>query len=139
MKRAQILLALSVVALVTGCSSTPPEPLVPPGTAPRTIPAQVQAPPGLSDHDFDAWLAAQRTRVGDARAAAHKQYADAEFTCWRRFAVNDCLSGARKVRRSALDGLRAEELALNQQERQRDTAARLKALDDKQRAAEPKP
>ena len=138
MKRAPILFILSALALVTGCSSTPPAPVVPPAAVVRSIPAHVQAPSGLSDQDFNAWLTAQRSRVGDARTAAHKAYSEAEVTCWRRFAVNDCLMDERKRRRAVLDGLREEELALNLQERQRTTAARLKALDDKQRAAEPK-
>ena len=137
MKRAQILFALAVAALVVGCTSTPPAPLVPAGSAPRAIPAQVQAPPGLSDADFRAWLTAQRGRVATERAAAHQKYADAETMCWQRFAVNDCLRGARRERRAALDGLRAEDLALNHQERQRNTAARLKDLEDKQRPAVP--
>ena len=139
MKRAPIPLTLAALALLlSACTSTPPAPLTPPGTVQRAIPAQVQAPAGLDDGAFDTWLTAQRSRVADERAVAHKQFADAEFTCWRRFAVNDCLAGARKVRRSALDDLRAQELALNQQERDRRTEARLKALDEKQRAADAK-
>ncbi|MFD1710725.1 hypothetical protein FVQ98_02060 [Ottowia sp. GY511] len=138
MKRAQILFIFPVLALVTGCTSTPPAPPVPPAEVVRKIPPQVQAPTGLNDQDFDAWLTAQRARVSDARSAAHRQYSEAEFACWRRFAVNDCLLDARKQRRGALDGLREEELALNLQERQRTTTARLKTLEGKQRAAEPK-
>lgn len=136
MKRALIPFAVAAAALIAGCTSTPPAPLVPAGSAPRAIPAQVQAPSGLSDSDFDAWLTAQRARVSTERASTHQKFADAETMCWRRFAVNDCLRGARRERRAALDGLRGEELALNQQERERDTASRLKDLQDKQRAAQ---
>ena len=138
MKRSLTLLAVSLAVLAAGCTSTPSGPPVPPAEVQRVIPAQVQAPPDLSDKDFDAWLKAQRSRVAGERTVAHQKFSEAEMQCWQRFAVNDCLRGARKERRTALDGLRHEELALNQQERERDTAARLKALEDKQRAAEPK-
>lgn len=138
MKRAPISSVFALAALVAGCTSTPLEPPVPPAEVQRAIPAQVQAPTGLSDKDFDDWLNAQRARTGNERAAAQQKFAEAEMLCWQRFAVNDCLRGARKERRTVLERLRQEELALNQQERQRNTAARLKALDDKQRAAEPK-
>ena len=138
MKRTSILLAVSLAFLAAGCASTPPGPPVPPAEIQRAIPAQVQAPPDLGDKDFEAWLTAQRSRVASERTVAHQKFAEAEMQCWQRFAVNDCLRGVRKERRTVLDGLRQEELALNQQERQRNTAARLKELQDKQRAAEPR-
>ena len=136
MTRASILWALAGCGLAAGCTSTPATPPVPPATVMRPIPQSVQAPDGLSDADFQSWLDGQRTRVDAARTTAHKAYADAELECWHRFAVNDCLSKARAKRRSTLDGLRAEELALNQQERQRTTADKLQQLQEKQRTGE---
>ena len=118
MTRASILLALAMSGLAAGCTSTPATPPVPPATLVRPIPPSVHAPDGLSDADFQSWLDGQRTRVDGARTAAHKAYSDAELVCWHRFAVNDCLSKARAKRRSTLDGLRAEELALGDPERQ---------------------
>ena len=136
MTRASILFALAVGGLAAGCTSTPATPPVPPATVVRPSPQSVQAPAGLSDADFQVWLDAQRARVESARTAAHQSYVEAETACWRRFAVNDCLGAARVKRRSTLDGLRTEELALNQQERQRTTADKLQQLQEKQRAGE---
>lgn len=136
MKRVFVPFACSFVLLGAGCSSTPPTPVVPPGSAVRAIPAEVQAPVNLDDKAFGAWLATHRTRVTNARAAAHQQFSEAEMACWHRFAVNDCLSVARADRRKVLNQLRDEELALNLQERQRSAAARLQQLGDKQRAAD---
>jgi hypothetical protein len=55
-------------------------------------------------------LAAQRTAIGQAEAAQ-------QAACWQKFAVNACLSEARRARRQALEPLRQQELALNAQER----------------------
>ncbi len=136
MKRALIPLACPLVLLMAGCTSTPPTPAVPPASVVRPVPPEVQAPAGLNDSDFNQWLGAERKRVTDARASAQQQFSDAEMACWQRFAVNDCVSRARADRRTKLTRLRDEELALNLQERQRTTAARLKQLDEKQRGAE---
>ncbi|MFV0678885.1 MAG: hypothetical protein ACK5NW_01085 [Ottowia sp.] len=82
------------------------------------------------------WLAAERTRIGDARRAAQQQFDEAERACWRRFTVNACISDARIERRATTDRLRQEDLALNAVERQRRTAERLRTLDQKQQDAE---
>jgi hypothetical protein len=55
-------------------------------------------------------LAAQRSTIGQAEAAQ-------QVVCWQKFAVNACLSDARRARRQALEPLRQQELALNAQER----------------------
>jgi hypothetical protein len=55
-------------------------------------------------------LAAQRSTIGQAEAAQ-------QAVCWQKFAVNACLSDARRARRQALEPLRQQELALNAQER----------------------
>ena len=136
MKRVFVLLACLVAVLGVGCSSTPPTPVIPPGSTARVIPPEVQAPRGLGDKDFGTWLTTQRARVSDARALAHQQFSEAEMACWQRFAVNDCLSDARADRRKVLNRLREEELAVNLQERQRNTAAKLQQLGEKQRAPE---
>lgn len=82
-------------------------------------------------------MTTERTRVTQSRAAAHQTFSEAETACWRRFAVNDCVSNARADRRKVLASLRDEELGLNLQERQRNTAAKLKQLNDKQGAPDP--
>ena len=137
MKRVPISLVGSLALLAAGCTATPPAPLVPPASVVRAIPPAVQAPSGLDDGAFEAWLTTERTRVTQSRAAAHQTFSEAETACWRRFAVNDCVSNARADRRKVLASLRDEELGLNLQERQRNTAAKLKQLNDTQGAPDP--
>lgn len=88
-----------------------------------------QAPAG---DDLPAWLKAERTRIQVARTEATQRFADAEKNCWRRFAVNDCLREASDERRLQLDRLRQEDLALNDLERKRGAAKRLRDLEKKQ-------
>ena len=78
------------------------------------------------------WLAAERKRIEAERRAAGQRFETAEKACWQRFAVNACLRQARSDRRGTLDRLRQEDLALNEVERQRRTAARLRELEDKE-------
>ena len=54
-----------------------------------------------------------------------------EKACWKRFAVNDCVSRARQQRRQTQDRLRQQELALNALER------RLAAQPDDPAASQP--
>jgi hypothetical protein len=70
-------------------------------------------------------LAAQRSVIGQAEEAQ-------QAVCWQKFAVNACLSEARRARRQALDPLRQQELALNAQERLWRTEQRDKRLQGKQ-------
>jgi hypothetical protein len=70
-------------------------------------------------------LAAQRSDIGQAEAQQ-------QVVCWQKFAVNACLSEARRARRQALEPLRQQELALNAQERLWRTEQREKRLQGKQ-------
>ncbi len=55
-------------------------------------------------------LAAQRSAIAQAEESQ-------QAACWQKFAVNACLSDARRTRRQALEPLRQQELILNAQER----------------------
>lgn len=70
-------------------------------------------------------LAAQRSAIGQAEGQQ-------QAVCWQKFAVNACLSEARRARRQALEPLRQQELALNTQERLWRTEQREKRLQGKQ-------
>ena len=70
-------------------------------------------------------LAAQRSAIGQAEGQQ-------QAVCWQKFAVNACLSEARRARRQALEPLRQQELALNAQERLWRTEQREKRLQGKQ-------
>lgn len=90
---------------------------------------------GSDDGAFQQTDNAERRRIADGRAAAHARYDQDRRACWQRFAVNACLDQARERRRAVLDALRHDELALNAQERERRTAARLDELAHKQAAS----
>ena len=93
-------------------------------------------PQGLADAPFAQWLAAQRQRIAQGRAAARQRYHDDERACWQRFAVNDCLRDARLQRRGVLDALRRDEQGVNAAERERRTGERLRAIEDKRPPAQ---
>jgi hypothetical protein len=77
-------------------------------------------------------LAAQRSAIGQAEAQQ-------QVVCWQKFAVNACLTEARRARRQALEPLRQQELALNAQERMWRTEQRDKRLQGKQTDARETP
>lgn len=115
--RTSPLLLLAALALA-GCAQTPWTGSV----APTEVP--LSAPEGASERQFESWLAAERARVAQTRAAAQQRYHDDELACWHRFAVNDCLHDARTRRRAVLDAMRRQDLQLSALERQRRTARR---------------
>lgn len=82
----------------------------------------------------DASVAAERARLKAGREQAEAQFRAQEQACYRKFAVNDCLSAARAKRRTAVDDLRRQEIALNDAERKRKAAERRQAIDDKAQA-----
>lgn len=77
-------------------------------------------------------VAAERERIRGERAAAEAGFAEAQKSCYGRFAVHDCIDAARRARNATLAGLRAQELSLNEAERKRKAADRLRELDQRQ-------
>lgn len=77
-------------------------------------------------------LAAQRQRVLDAFEAQSQD-------CWQKFAVNSCISQARRIRRADLEPIRQAELAVNERERQWRTQQRDERLQNKQAESAVKP
>jgi hypothetical protein len=59
----------------------------------------------------------QREAFEQDRQVVMSAYEQAAKACWQKFAVNACLSDARKARRAALEPLRQKDLVLNTQER----------------------
>ncbi len=128
-------LPLACVALLAACSSAPPADPRADIRAADAAAARALAATAPPESDADAlqpWLDSQRTRIEAARAVSVKRFEADEKACWQRFAVNACIRQARVQRRGVLDRLRQEELAVNDVERQRRTAARLQQLQDKQ-------
>jgi len=77
-------------------------------------------------------LAAQRQRVLDAFEVRSQD-------CWQKFAVNNCISQARRIRRADLEPIRQAELAVNEQERQWRTQQRNERVQNKQGEGAVKP
>ncbi|GAB1389345.1 MAG: hypothetical protein AMXMBFR78_05200 [Rubrivivax sp.] len=65
-----------------------------------------------------------RQRLAEEKAAVEARYEREAAACGQRFAVNDCLDQARRQRRQALAALRAQEQALDAQQRQQRAAER---------------
>jgi hypothetical protein len=82
----------------------------------------------------DASVAAERARLKAGREKAESEFRSEEQACYRKFAVNDCLSAARAKRRTAIDDLRRQEIALNDAERKRKAAERRQAIEEREQA-----
>lgn len=82
---------------------------------------------------------AERTRIAAERAAAESRYTAEEAECRKRFVVTACVDEAKARRREALGRLKHQEIVLDEQERRRRAAARLQAIEEKQREAATRP
>lgn len=81
-------------------------------------------------------------RIERARIAAERKQVDGKFqveekACYGKFAVNDCLNDARSRRRAALADLRRQEISLNDAQRKRRAAERLRAVEERARDQQP--
>lgn len=97
---------------------------------PSSDPASVAVAP--NPVELPEAIARQRQALAVQRSAIAQAEAAQQAVCWQKFAVNACLSEARRTRRQALEPLRQQELALNAQERLWRTEQREKRLLDKQ-------
>ena len=133
----RLIFCLGWVAGVAACSSTPPISEERQGidAANRAVGQALAAQAPADDALLAPWLRTERARVASARSAAESQFTEDERTCWRRFAVNDCIRKARQVRRAIIDRLQQEDLALNAVERNRRTAQRMETLENKRQDA----
>jgi hypothetical protein len=77
-----------------------------------------------------AWAsdAADRARIGQARAEADAVLANKQAECRQRFAVNDCLLEVRKEHRAVVDPLRKELLLLDDKQRKQRAADRTERI-----------
>lgn len=89
-------------------------------------PAWAQAPAGQEEQD-----AAQKSRIDADRKAVEARYDQDRAGCYQKFAVQDCLNGARRKRRAQIDELNRQEAVINDAERQRRGAAQLDRLEQK--------
>ena len=77
------------------------------------------------------FIRVHRDAIEQDRQLVMSAYEGAAKACWQKFAVNACLSDARKARRAALEPLRQKNLVLNTQERLWRTEQRDLRLQDK--------
>ncbi|WBY01858.1 hypothetical protein PE066_20820 [Ramlibacter tataouinensis] len=78
--------------------------------------------------------AAERARIATERSRIEGDFERDQRACYGKFAVNDCLAEARSRRRDALAPLRAQEITLEDAERKRRAAERMKDLDERRDA-----
>jgi hypothetical protein len=74
----------------------------------------------------------QREEIARQRGLIMAIYEEEAKGCWQKFAVNACLSDARKKRRASLEPLRQQDLLLNVQEREWRVEQRNLRLEGKQ-------
>jgi len=94
--------------------------------------AHAQPAPG-TEAQAQARRDALRAQIQSERRAIDARRLQEEGACYRQFAVEDCLRGARARARTADDALRQRELQINDEERREKAGQRLKDIEDKQR------
>jgi len=94
---------------------------------------------GLAQGDTVSDEAAQRLRIARAQADIEARFDEREQACQSRFAVTDCVEAARRDRREALRPLREQSLKLDDADRKRRAADRLRALEGKAERAATQP
>ena len=74
---------------------------------------------------------AERARIQMQRSSVEGVFTQAQAACYRKFAVNDCQSDARLIRREALADLRRQEASLNAALARQKGAAQLSRIDSR--------
>jgi colicin import membrane protein len=92
------------------------------------------AAPAFAGDGID--VAAQRERITHERAQAEANYHKEATRCAGQFSVTACVDRARSERRAAVERLDHERAVLDDMERKRRAAERMRRIQDKMRAAE---
>lgn len=101
------------------------------------VPAAAALPISASEvEDLPQALVRQRQQLSAQREAILTAYAREKKACWQKFAVNACLTQARRERRQQLNPIDQQELTLNAQERLWRTEQRNLRLQNKTHAPE---
>lgn len=87
---------------------------------------------GAASETLPPAIAEQRQALSLQREAIMQAYEKQQKICWQKFAVNACLSEARRIRRQGIDPIHQQELVLNAQERAWRTEQRTLRLQGKQ-------
>ena len=78
---------------------------------------------------------AERERIERARAAAEARFTERQRECLTRFVATSCVDDAKHERRETLARLKHEQMALEEQERKAQAAARVESIRRKTEAA----
>lgn len=78
--------------------------------------------------------ASERARIGRERAEAQARFEQRQRECAQRFAITPCVEEARAEHRQTMIQLRRQEGVLDEAQRKQRAAARLAAIEEKQRA-----
>lgn len=84
-------------------------------------------------------IAKERAVLSAKRSAILAEFEARSQECWQKFAVNNCIIQARRMRRADIEPIRQAELLLNEQERQWRTQQRNERLQNKQVESQAKP
>lgn len=84
-------------------------------------------------------IAKERAVLSAKRSAILAEFETRSQDCWQKFAVNNCIIQARRMRRADIEPIRQAELLLNEQERQWRTQQRNERLQNKQVESQAKP
>jgi colicin import membrane protein len=84
----------------------------------------------LAGHALDE--KAERARIAGERRQADMRFAEEEKACRAKFAVTDCVADAKARQRQVLATLRREEITLNEMERKRKAAEKLRDMEERQ-------
>lgn len=75
--------------------------------------------------------ARQQTRIAGERAELLRAYEAQRAACYQKLVVNDCLAQARDAHNEQMNDLKRQEVALNDVQRKRKAADRLRAIDER--------
>ena len=74
---------------------------------------------------------AERTRIATERAVLLNGYEALRSACYQKLAVNECLTQARDAHNDQMRDLKRQDVALNDVERKRKAAERMRAVDER--------
>ena len=74
---------------------------------------------------------AERTRIASERAALISAYEAQRSACYQKLAVSDCLTQARDAHNDQMRDLKRQDVALNDVQRKRKAAERMRAVDER--------
>jgi hypothetical protein len=97
------------------------------------LPARGQNPPqnAVEPPQTVSQTSVERARIASERVALTNGYEAKRSACYQKLAVNDCLTQARDAHNEQMRDLKRQEVALNDVERKRKAAERMRMVDER--------